>query len=71
MFLSLQDKQFEFQMIRRIGFITALLLGLFTVQKIVATEIGDANGDGVVNVADIIAVVNAACGQESDEFGSL
>lgn len=38
---------------------------------IFAAEIGDANGDGVVNVADIIAVVNAACGQESDEFGSL
>ena len=55
-------------MIRRIGFITALLLGLFAVQKIVATEIGDANGDGVVNVADIIAVVNAANGQESEEF---
>ena len=68
LFLSLQQKQNGFQMMRRIGLLITLLLCMFAIHKIVAAEIGDANGDGVVNVADIIAVVNAACGQESDEF---
>ena len=45
-----------------------VLLGIFAIQKIVAAEIGDANNDGVVNVADVVAAVNAANGQQSDHF---
>jgi hypothetical protein len=45
-----------------------VLLGIFALQKIVAAEIGDANNDGVVNVADVVAAVNAANGQQADNF---
>ena len=53
---------------KRIGLVTMVLLGIFAIQKIVAAEIGDANNDGVVNVADVVAAVNAAKGQQSDTF---
>ena len=53
---------------KRIGLVTMVLLGVFAKQKIVAAEIGDANNDGVVNVADVVVAVNAANGQQSDTF---
>ena len=53
---------------KKIGLATMVLLGVFALQKIVAAEIGDANNDGVVNVADVVVAVNAAKGQQSDTF---
>jgi hypothetical protein len=53
---------------KKIGLVTMVLLGIFALQKIVAAEIGDANNDGVVNVADVVTAVNAANGQQADNF---
>ena len=53
---------------KKIVLVTMVLVGVFAIQKIVAAEIGDANNDGVVNVADVVAAVNAAKGQQSDHF---
>ena len=46
----------------------AFLFGLFAVQKDMAAEIGDANGDGVVNAADVVAVVNATMNKAPEGF---
>ena len=46
----------------------AFLFGLFAVQKDIAAEVGDANGDGVVNAADVVAVVNATMNKAPEGF---
>ena len=53
---------------KKIGLVTMVLLGVFALQKIIAAEIGDANNDGLVNAADVVAVVNATLNNAPEGF---
>ena len=51
---------------RKVALLSALLLT--AVAGFTGNIFGDANGDGKVNIADVVAVVNAAMGNDPDNF---